>query len=82
MTIYLIILRDLISNKVTSIYIKLTNKAFSYLLNTINTIEIITTLNTNPFTYNNSTILYYILTVFIRIIINIKALRKSITSYS
>ena len=74
--------RDLISNEVTSIYIKLANKAFSYLLNIINIIEIITTLNTNSFIYNNSTILYYTLTVFIGIIINIRALRKSTTSYS
>ena len=74
--------RDLISNKATSIYIKLANKAFSYLLNIINTIEIITTLNTNSFIYNNSTILYYTLTVFIGIIINIEALRKSTTSYN
>ena len=74
--------RDLISNKATSIYIKLANKAFSYLLNTINTIEIITTLNTNSFIYNNSTILYYTLTIFIGIIINIETLRKSTTNYS
>ena len=47
----------------------------------INTIEI-TTLNTNPFVYNTSTKLYYTSTVFIGIIINIGASRKSIASYS
>ena len=76
------IFRDLISNEATFIYIKLANKAFSYLLNIINTIEIITTLNTNSFVYNNNIILYYISTVFIGIIINIEALRKSTTSYN
>ena len=73
--------RDLTSNEVTSTYIKLANKAFSYLFTTINTIET-TTLNTNPFAYNTSTKSHYILTVFMRIIINIEASRKSITGYS
>ena len=73
--------RDLTSNKATSTYIKLANKAFSYSFTIINTIEIIT-LNTNPFVYNTSTKSYYTLTVFIGIIINIGASRKSTTSYS
>ena len=46
--------RDLISNEATSTYIKLANKAFSYLFTIINTIEI-TSPNTNPFVYNTST---------------------------
>ena len=72
---------DLISNEATSTCIKLANKAFSYLFTVINTIEIIT-LNTNPFAYNTSTKSYYTLTVFMGIMINIGALRKSIASYS
>ena len=73
--------RDLISNEATSTCIKLANKAFSYLFTAINTTEI-TTLNTDPFTYNTSTKLYYTLIIFIGIIINTGALRKSITGYS
>ena len=82
MTTYLITFRDLTSDEVTSICIKLANKAFSYLFTVINTIEITTTLNTNSFAYNTSAKLYYTLTIFMRIIINIGALRKSIASYS
>ena len=82
MTTYLTTFGDLISNKATSTYTKLANKAFSYLLTIINTIEITTTLNTNPFVYNASTKLYYTLTIFMGIIINIGASRKSIASYS
>ena len=81
MTTYLITFRDLTSNKVTSTCIKLANKAFSYLFTVINTIEI-TTLNTNPFVYNTSTKSHYTLTVFMGIMINTGASRKSITSYS
>ena len=72
---------DLTSNEATSTCIELANKAFSYLFTTINTTEI-TTLNTNPFAYNTSTKSHYTSTVFIRIIINTGALRKSIASYS
>ena len=75
------IFRDLTSNEATSTYIKLANKAFSYLFTVINTTEI-TTLNTNSFVYNTSTKLHYISTIFMRIMINTEALRKSITSYS
>ena len=82
MTIYLITFRDLTPNKTTSTYTKLANKAFSYLLTRINTTEITTALNTNPFAYNASTKSRYILTVFIGIMINTGALRKSIASYS
>ena len=81
MTTYLTTFRDLTSDKATSTCIKLANKAFSYLFTVINTTET-TTLNTNPFVYNTSTKLYYTLTVFIGIIINIGVSKKSIASYS
>ena len=73
--------RDLISNKATSTCIKLAIKAFSYLFTIINTTEI-TTLNTNPFVYNTSTKSHYTSTIFIGIIINIGASRKSTADYS
>ena len=82
MTTYLITFRDLTPNEATSTYTKLANKAFSYLLTIINTTEITTILNTNPFVYNASTKLYYTSTIFMRIMINIGALRKSTASYS
>ncbi len=54
--IYLIIFKDLIPNKANSINIKLADKAFSYLLTTVNIIKITTTaLNTDPFAYNINT---------------------------
>ena len=73
--------RDLTSNKATSTCIKLANKAFSHLFTVINTTET-TTLNTNSFVYNTSTKSRYTSTVFIGIIINTGASRKSIASYS
>ena len=73
--------RDLISDEVTSTCIKLANKAFSYLFTAINTTEI-TTLNTDPFTYNTSTKSHYTSTVFMGIMINTGALRKSTAGYS
>ena len=82
MTTYLITFRDLTSNKTTSVCTKLANKAFSYLLTIINTIEITNTLNTNPFAYNTSTKSYYTSTVFIGIMIDIGASRKSMADYS
>ena len=75
------IFRGLISNEATFIYIKLANKAFSYLFTMINTIET-TTLNTNSFAYNTSTKSRYTSTVFMGIIINTGASRKSIAGYS
>ena len=82
MTIYLITFGNLTPNKATSAYTKLANKAFSYLLTTINTTEITTVLNTDSFAYNTSTKSHYTSTVFMGIMINIGALRKSIASYS
>ena len=47
--------RELISNKAISISTKLVNKAFSYLLTAVNTIEIaITALSTDPFIYSTN----------------------------
>ena len=73
--------RDLTSNEATSTYIKLANKAFSHLFTAINTTET-TILNTDPFAYNTSTKSHYTLTIFIGIIINIGASRKSTADYS
>ena len=82
MTTYLITFRDLTPNKATSTYTKLANKAFNYLLTRINTTEITTALNTDPFAYNTSTKSHYTSTVFMGIIIDIRASRKSIASYN
>ena len=57
----------------------LANKAFSYLIITINnTIPLIT--NHDPFTYNTSTS-YYIVDNFVSIIIDIRAFKQSIVRY-
>ena len=68
-------------NKVTSINTALANKAFSYLL----TLKDITkfTLTTDPFIYIlNTPSSRYTLDIFLGIIVNIGASRKSIASYS
>ena len=73
--------------EVTSISIKLVNKAYIYLFTALeltikSTIELYT--ETDPFTYNIAIAiaLQYTLTVFMGIIINIGTLYKSIVSYS
>ena len=68
-------------NKVTFINTVLANKAFSYLL----ILKDITksTLTTNPFIYTlNTPSSQYTSDIFLGIIVNIKASRKSIVSYS
>ena len=68
-------------NKVTSISTALANKAFSYLLILKNITKPI--LTTDPFIYTLNTFSsQYTLDMFLGIIINIKASRKSIASYS
>jgi len=76
---YLILFRTLTTDEATSISIKLANKACTYLLTTISTEP---TTETNPFNYNTTTAaLRYTSTVFIGIIINTSALKKSIAGY-
>jgi len=76
---YLILFRTFTIDKATSISVELANKACVYLL-TITSIE--PTTETNPFNYNTTTAtLRYTSTVFIGIIINTSALKKSIASY-
>ena len=68
-------------NKATSISTVLANKAFSHLL----ILEDMTkpTLTTDPFTYTLNTLSsQYTLNVFLGIIVNTGASRKSIASYS
>ena len=68
-------------NKIIFINTALANKAFSYLL----ILEDITkpTLTTDPFIYTlNTSSSQYTLDIFLDIIVNIKASRKSIASYS
>jgi hypothetical protein len=79
-TAYLMAFGELIPNKATSISIILANKAFSYLL----ILEDMTkpTLVTDPFIYIlNTSSSRYISDVFLGIIINIKASRKSTAGY-
>jgi hypothetical protein len=81
-TTYFITFKDLIPNKATFISIELANKVFSHLLIVVDITKIATTaLNTNPFAYSANTKLQYTLTVFIGIIIDIGALKKSTASY-
>jgi len=76
---YLILFRTLTTDKATSISIELANKAYAYLLTIISTEP---TTETNPFNYNITTAASrYTSTVFIGIMINTSALKKSIASY-
>jgi len=76
---YLTLFGTLTTDKATSISIELANKAYAYLLTTISTEP---TTETNPFNYNTTTTaLRYTSIVFMGIIINTSALKKSIASY-
>jgi len=76
---YLILFRTLTIDKATSISVELANKAYAYLLTTT---SIEPTTETNPFNYNiTTTASRYTSIVFIGIIINTSALKKSIASY-
>jgi len=76
---YLILFRTLTTDKATSISVELANKAYAYLL-TITSME--PTTETDPFNYNITTaILRYTSTVFMGIIINTSALKKSMAGY-
>jgi len=76
---YLILFRTLTIDEATFISIELANKAYAYLL-TIISIE--PTTETDPFNYNTITAaLRYTSIVFIGIIIDTGALKKSIASY-
>jgi len=76
---YLILFRTLTIDKATFISVELANKAYAYLL-TITSTE--PTTETNPFNYNTTTAaLRYTSMVFIGIIINTSALKKSTAGY-
>jgi len=76
---YLILFRTLTIDKATSISVELANKAYAYLF-TITSIE--PTTETNLFNYNTITAASrYTSTVFIGIMINISALKKSMAGY-
>jgi len=76
---YLILFRTLTIDKATFISVELANKAYTYLL-TITSTE--PTTETDPFNYNIITAaLRYTSIVFIGIIINTNALKKSIAGY-
>jgi len=76
---YLILFRTFTIDKVTSISVELANKAYAYLLTIISTEP---TTETNPFNYNTTTAaLRYTSTVFIGIMINTSALKKSMAGY-
>jgi len=76
---YLTLFRTLTIDEATSISIELANKAYTYLL-TITSTE--PTTETDPFNYNTITAaLRYTSIVFIGIIIDTGALKKSIASY-
>jgi len=76
---YLILFRTLTIDKATSISIELANKAYTYLLTTT---SIEPTTETNLFNYNIITAaLRYTSIVFIGIMINTSALKKSMAGY-
>jgi len=76
---YLILFRTFTIDEVTSISVELANKAYAYLLIIISTEP---TTETDPFNYNITTAaLRYTSTVFMGIIINTGALKKSIAGY-
>ena len=79
-TVYFTVFRELMPNKVTSISTVLANKAFSHLLILEDMTKPI--LTTNPFIYIlNISSSWYTLNVFLGIIINTGASRKSIAGY-
>jgi len=63
----------------TAIALELANRAYSYVVITINTITDAFLININPFAYNIT--LYYTFIKFIGIIINTKASKRSIVGY-
>jgi len=76
---YLILFRTLTIDKATSISVELANKACAYLLTVTSTEP---TTETDPFNYNITTAaLRYTSTVFMGIITNTSALKKSIAGY-
>jgi len=76
---YLILFRTLTIDEATSISVELANKACAYLL-IATSIE--PTMETDPFNYNTTTtVLCYTSTVFIGIIIDTSALKKSTAGY-
>jgi len=76
---YLILFRTLPIDEVTSISIELANKAYAYLLTATSTEP---TMETDPFNYSITTAASrYTSTVFMGIIINTSALKKSMAGY-
>jgi len=76
---YLILFRTLTIDEVTSISVELANKACAYLL-TVTSME--PTTETDPFNYNITTAASrYTSIVFMRIIIDTSALKKSMAGY-
>jgi len=76
---YLILFGTLTIDEATSISVELANKACAYLLTIISTEP---TTETNPFNYNTTTAaLRYTSMVFIGIIIDTSALKKSMAGY-
>jgi len=76
---YLILFGTLTIDEVTSTSVELANKAYAYLLTVTSTEP---TTETNPFNYNTTTAaLRYTSTVFMGIIINTSALKKSTAGY-
>jgi len=76
---YLILFRTFTIDEATSISVELANKAYAYLLTAIFTEP---TMETNPFNYNTTTAaLRYTSIVFIGIMIDTGALKKSMAGY-
>jgi len=76
---YLILFGTLTIDEATFTSVELANKAYAYLLTTT---SIEPTMETNPFNYNTTTaVSRYTSTVFMGIIINTSALKKSMAGY-
>ena len=80
---YLTTFRELAPSEATSTSMELANKAFSHSLKAVDTTEITTTaLNTDPFAYSANAESRYTSTVFMGIMIDTGASRKSTAGYS
>jgi len=78
-TVYYTLYSKIKLDNITAIALKLANRAYSYIVTTINTIIDVFTTNTNLFAYNIT--LYYTSIKFMGVIINTRASKRSIVGY-
>ena len=79
-TVYYTLYSEIELDNITIIALELANRAYNYIVTTINTITDIFHTNIDPFVYN--TTLYYTSTKFMGVIIDTRASKRSIVGYS